>query len=94
MTKHEGPPVAGYVSQSDANVALVNENKHLEERVLRQLDKMNKQNMDADAAGLGRSAQHDPRMMALARTAIQEGFMWMNRAVFKPERIKLPEDEA
>lgn len=84
----KGLPVKGYQPQSEANVALVNENKVLEEKVLRQLDKMVKQNMEADAAGLGASAMHDPRFMALARTAIQEGFMWMNRAVFKPERLE------
>lgn len=86
-------PVAGYSKQSVDKVSLVNENKVLEERCLRQLDKMTKQNMDADAAGKGHSEMHDPRLMALSRTALQEAFMWMNRAIFKPTRTSLPEDD-
>lgn len=81
-------PVKGYTTQPMSNIELVNENKVLEERVLRQLDKMVKQNMDAEAEGKERSDMHDHRFIALARTAIQEGFMWMNRAVFKPERLE------
>lgn len=76
MTKHSGLPVAGYQPQSAENVALVNENKILEERVLRQIDK----HFD--------SPEIDPRMAALARTRIQEAFMWLNRAVFQPKRIE------
>ena len=73
-------PVAGYTTQSDDKIAVVNRNKELEERVLRQLDAMK-----IDPA-------HDPRMVALAHTKFQEAFMWLNRAVFQPQRIKLPED--
>lgn len=74
-------PVAGYTSQPDGAVALVNENKVLEERVLRQIDRM------SFDAGL------DQRMIALARTNIQTGFMWLNRSVFQPTRVALPEDD-
>lgn len=81
MTQHDGLPVAGYKPQSDEKVAIVNVNKELEERVLRQIDAM-----QADGG-------HDMRMIALARTGIQEAFMWLNRAVFQPGRVKLPEDE-
>jgi hypothetical protein len=80
---HVGLPVAGYRSQSAENVALVNENKVLEERVLRQID-AHVRNRD--------SVDIDQRMVALARTKTQEAFMWLNRAVFQPERISLPED--
>ena len=82
--KHHGLPVAGYKPQNEANVALVNENKVLEERVLRQIDRMTNQ-------ALGGSP-HDQRMVALARTKTQEAFMWLNRAVFQPGRVSLPED--
>ncbi|MBX4911333.1 hypothetical protein HJA82_28905 [Rhizobium bangladeshense] len=81
--KHLGLPVAGYQAQSDENVALVNENKVLEERVLRQIDRHVRNHG---------SQEIDQRMVALARTKIQEGFMWLNRAVFQPKRIPLPED--
>jgi len=82
--QHQGLPVAGYQPQSDAKVAIVNVNKELEERCLRQLDAM----MSDVGAGHG----HDPRMIALARTGLQEAWMWANRAVFQPARVKLPED--
>ncbi|QIG69050.1 hypothetical protein EVB77_016 [Rhizobium phage RHph_N1_10] len=83
--KHLGLPVAGYQPQSDEKVALVNENKELEERVLRQVDR-HVRNRD--------SQEIDQAMVQLARRSIQEAFMWLNRAVFQPQRIKLPEDAA
>lgn len=74
--------VKGYTKQSDLNVAMVNQNKEIEERALRVID---------DHAAMG--SQYDQRMVALARTKIQEGFMWLNRSVFRPERISLPDDD-
>lgn len=85
MTKHEGLPVAGYKPQPEEKVDLVNENKELEERVMRQLDAL---------AGLTSTVGIDPRWLAIGRTQIEQGFMAVNRAVFKPGRVKLPEDEA
>lgn len=78
---HNGLPVAGYKPQSDEKVAVVNVNKQLEERVLRQIESMNV------------NGEFDGRMMALAKTGIQEAFMWLNRAVFQPGRVELPEDK-
>jgi hypothetical protein len=80
MTEHKGLPVSGYVPQTDDKVAVVNVNKALEERVLRQLDFLK------TYPGV------DQRMVALAFTGIQEAFMWANRAVFQPTRVSLPED--
>lgn len=80
MNTHHGLPVSGYVAQTDDKVAFVNENKALEERVLRQLDAMRANNA------------FDQRMVSIAFTGIQEAFMWANRAVFQPTRIKLPGD--
>lgn len=80
--QHSGLPVAGYRPQSGDKVAVVNVNKELEERVLRQIEIL-QQRVDTD-----------PRMLALGKTGIQEAFMWINRAVFQPGRVKLPEDEA
>lgn len=76
MSEHQGLPVHGYVSQSDWKVALVNENKVLEEQVLRQIDK------HTAIDGI------DKRMTALARTKVQEAFMWLNRSVFQPKRLE------
>lgn len=82
MTDHKGLPVAGYQPQSDDKVQLVNTAKELEERVLRQLDVLRER------------PDVDQRMVSIAFTGIQEAFMWANRAVFQPSRIKLPEDAA
>lgn len=80
MTEHNGLPVAGYKAQSSDKVALVNVAKELEERVLRQIEVL-------QAEGV-----HDGRMLALGKTGIQDAFMWINRAVFQPGRVRLPED--
>lgn len=75
-------PVAGYTSQSDAKVALVNEHKAMEERLLRHLDSL-----------IGPSQYAiDQRWLAIARTHIEQGFMALNRSVFKPQRIALDGD--
>lgn len=82
MSMHEGLPVAGYTKQSMTAVDQVNANKAVEERVLRIIDWLQK------------TGEGDPRWLAIARTDLERGFMALNRAVFKPTRIKLPEDEA
>ena len=78
MTEHSGLPVSGYLPQSDNNVAAVNANKQLEETILRTLDVL---------AG---EPSVDKRWLAIGRTAIENGFMAVNRSIFKPGRIKLP----
>jgi hypothetical protein len=80
MSEHKGLPVAGYKTQTEANVALVNENKALEEQVLRQLDK------------LALELHVDHRWLAVGRTHIEQGFMAVNRAIFQPGRVSLPGD--
>lgn len=82
---YKGLPVHGYQPQSDAKVALVNEFKQDEERLLRKLDGV----YDTTEAGM---PTYDRRWVAVARTHFQEGFMALNRAVFQPQRISLPED--
>lgn len=79
--KHKGLPVAGYNPQTADKVAIVNENKVLEERCIRA------------AEAIQRSEGMDARMAAQAITGIQQSFMWLNRAVFQPGRVALPEDE-
>lgn len=80
MTDHKGLPVSGYVPQKEKNIARVNLNKILEEQCIRAAEEIQK------------TGGYDARMAALAITNIQQGFMWLNRAVFQPERIKLPEN--
>lgn len=74
---HLGLPVAGYRSQQDEAIALVNANKRAEEEVLRILD------------GLAERGDIDKRWLAIGRTEIEKGFMAVNRAVFRPDRVQL-----
>lgn len=78
--KHEGLPVAGYKPQSDRNVELVNGMKVTEEIVLRCLD---------DLAAM---PDVDKRWLAIGRTQIEQGFMAVNRSIFKPGRVTLSDD--
>jgi hypothetical protein len=78
---HDSLPVHGYMRQSGASVGLVNFHKEWEERVLRHLDWL------AGHEGV------DKRWLAIGRTQIEKAFMAVNRAVFKPGRISLPEDK-
>lgn len=78
-TPHSGLPVAGYRPQTERAVEVVNTNKVMEERILRMID-----TIQADA-GL----KADPRWSAKARTSIEEGFMFLNRSIFKPERVNI-----
>jgi len=80
LAEHSGLPVSGYKPQSDDKVAAVNVNKALEERILRVLD------------GLRDDPKVDQRWLATGRTQLEKAFMSINRAIFQPGRVKLPED--
>jgi hypothetical protein len=80
MTDNKGLPIAGYTDQSDWRVEMVNANKRIEESILRLLD------------GLAGDSNYDQRWLAIARTNIEQGFMAFNRAILRPERVKLPQD--
>ena len=80
MSEHKGLPVAGYQPQSDEKVALVNDHKKTEELLLRRLDHFGHRN------------DIDIRWLSIARTHFEIAFMALNRAVFQPQRIDLPED--
>jgi hypothetical protein len=75
--EHKPLPVAGYTTQSDDKVLTVNENKQLEETVLKRLD------------ALASNPDVDQRWLAIGRTHIEQAFMAVNRAVFKPQRLPL-----
>jgi hypothetical protein len=72
-----GLSVAGYKAQPKWHVDLVNENKVLEEHVLRQIDHHKRF-----------PNSFDQRLVALAKTHIDIAFMLLNRAVFQPGRIE------
>ena len=75
MTDHQPLPVAGYTTQSDDKVLTVNENKQLEETILKRLD------------ALQENPDFDKRWLAIGKTHIEEAFMAINRAIFKPQRL-------
>jgi hypothetical protein len=81
MSLHKGLPVAGYREQTTTAVDLVNGMKQAEERVLRALD------------DLAKTGMCDPRWFAIGRTDSEKGFMAINRSVFQPSRVALPEDD-
>ncbi len=88
MTDHIGLPVPGYQAQSDDAVTAVTLHKQMEERLLRRLDELS---AAADDPVVGLPIV-DKRWLAIARTHLEQGFMALNRAVFQPGRISLPED--
>jgi hypothetical protein len=69
--------VKGYRPLTDTRVTIVNANKVIEEQVLRILDE------------LAKSEDTDKRWLAIGYTAIEQGFMAVNRSVFKPERVSI-----
>ena len=76
MAEHQGLPVAGYRPQPQEAVNAVNANKQVEEAVLMLLDELKGKDVDQ-------------RWLSIGRTHIEQGFMAINRAIFKPERIKI-----
>ena len=74
-------PVKGYSPQPTLAVGIVNRNKELEEELLRRLD-----DMKNDPA-------FDQRWLAIGRTSLEQAFMAINRAVFRPTRVQLEGDE-
>lgn len=65
---------------TQAQFEAATEHKHAEERLLRLLDSYKT------------DPRVEPRWLALARTHFEIAYMALNRAVFRPERVTLPED--
>lgn len=83
VKKHKGLPVPGYKAQSDWAVTMVSENKVIEEQILRRIDGFE-----------GKTPGHvDPRWLAESRIHLEVAFMCLNRAIFQPHRIALPDEE-
>ena len=89
VARESSPPVAvaGYTAQPPEKVELVNRFKIMEERILREIDKL------YGSIGEDNSPAYELRWVSVAKTHFQEGFMCLNRSVFQPSRISLPEDE-
>ena len=73
--------VLGYREQTNDTIHLVNQNKITEEELLRLIE------------SLGASGSADLRWLSIAKTHLEQGFMALNRAIFKPARVKLDGDE-
>lgn len=80
MELQSGLPVSGYKPQSMEKIDIVNVNKQTEERLLRSIETLTK-------AGV-----MDARWGAIAKTELEKAFMALNRAIFQPSRVTLPED--
>lgn len=80
MSDHQALPVHGYKPQSGDSVGKVNHNKLIEEETLRRLDV------------LKNDPEVDQRWLAIGRTHLEQAWMAINRAVFKPNRVQLPSD--
>lgn len=76
MSEHQGLPVSGYRPQTEGAVATVNANKRFEELLLRMLD-----TLQGDPSV-------DQRWLSIGRTQIEQGFMAVNRAIFRPARLE------
>lgn len=77
---HTPLPVSGYTAQDTSTVDDVNHNKAMEERCLRRLD------------ALKGDPNVDQRWLAIGRTHMEQAWMAVNRAIFRPNRVTLSED--
>jgi len=80
--KLQGLPVQGYRPQSEEAVLIVNIMKATEEKLLRALD------------DLAERDDIDKDWLEIGRKQIEQGFMAVNRSVFRPARARLPGGEA
>jgi hypothetical protein len=79
---HDPLPVAGYTPQSGERIVTVNEHKVMEERILRRINALQR----------AANSEAELRWLSIAKTHFEQAFMALNRSVFMPERIALPED--
>lgn len=76
----EHSEIKGFTDQNDTNKSFINRNKESEERLLRITDELRQR------------PEYDQRFISTAVTYFQIGFMLLNRSIFQPQRIELPED--
>lgn len=71
--------IQGYTPVSTKSADSVNINKQLKEQLLQRIEFL-----ESDE-----ELNVDKRCLAIAKTELQTEFMWLNRAIFKPQRITL-----
>lgn len=76
--------VKGYKDLTQDKVEIVNQNKLSEEYINRLIE---------DLADREESMDLDVHALYQAQTKFTEAWMWLNRGVFNPSRIELPEDK-
>ena len=76
MVENQHRKITGYRDLSEAEIALMNEIKDHEERLASLLGRL--------YAGVIPGQHPDLRALSLARTNLQQGFMWFVRAIAKP----------
>ncbi len=81
MSDHAAPPVHGYKPISQLKLDMVNKNKIIEEQTLRLLDDLN------------HSSNVDKRWLAIGRTHLEQAWMAINRSIFQPDRVQLPNED-
>ncbi len=67
--------IKGYTPHTQSVKELVNRNKEIEESVLKIIDELKS------------NPETDKRWLAIGVTNIEQGFMALNRSIFKPERL-------
>jgi hypothetical protein len=72
--------IKGYKALTEEQIAVINEGKILEEQCLRFIDRV---------AGMGNIHQQH---LHTSRINIQGAFMWLNRGIARPERVRLEGD--
>lgn len=90
-------PVKGYRPQSPEALALVNQFKVDEERLLRKIEELHRTRRPGTVEEGNDPIMvpvYDQRWLAVAKTHFQEGYSALVRAVFQPGRVALPEDES
>lgn len=73
--------IKGFTDQSEKNKAFINRNKEIEERVFRIVDEVRAQE------------EYNHTFTDAANEYLIIGFMLLNRGIFQPQRIELPEDK-
>ena len=71
--------ISGYRELTSEEVALINDAKFLGEHVAKLLTRIE------TAVVLDGGVKPDARALAIAKTYLQTGFMWLTRSIAKPE---------
>lgn len=83
LMENQHTKITGYRDLSQAEIDAMNDSKALGEQCATHLKRLE------SAAAQEGGYDPDKRALAIARTKLQEGFMWMNRAIARPTTFAL-----